>query len=128
VNDIPWRYIVVLCWVHSAGNLSFVYTIVSDYLHGDGGILDNIDNDSRGSRDILEHLLASIVVSSLLQPDDDYATDDKDLLDKRGRSYIGRRAVVLPTSNTALDNVAGRQSEQRSRGERVYIGKRTLSA
>ena len=101
------------------GTLSFVYTIVSDYLHEDGGILDNIDDDSRGSRDILERLLASIVVSSLLQPDDDYATDDKDLLDKRGRSYIGRRAVGPPTSNTA--------PVRRSRGERVYIGKRTTS-
>jgi len=106
--------------VHSADKFSFVYTIVSDYRHDDGGILelDNIDDDSRRSRDILERLLASIVVSSLLQPDDDY---------KRGRSYIGRRAVGLPARDTALENVTGRQSEQRSRGERVYIGKRTLS-
>jgi len=106
--------------------LSFVYTIVSDYLHEDGRNVELID-DSRGSRNALERLLASIVVSRMLQPDDDYTTDDKNLLDKRSRSYIGRRAVEVPASDAALDSIADRQSEQRSRGERVYIGKRTLS-
>ena len=108
-----------MCWYL----LSFVYTIVSDYLHEDGRNVELIDD----SRNVLERLLASIVVSNMLQPDYDYTTDDKNLLDKRGRSYIGRRAVEVPVSSAALDNVADRQSERRSRGERVYIGKRTLS-
>ena len=94
---------------------------IPDYLDDGNFELDNADDESR-SRDEIARLLWSIVSSSVLQPRnhvDDYATDSTFVdrkFNKRGRSYIGRRAVPPPARHAPA---------QRRAGERVYIGKRS---
>jgi len=97
------------------------------YTHGgkDVELANALNDDLRPRVDVIERVLLSMIAADILQSKDfanDIASDYTKFPEKRGRSYIGRRAeeaVLMPAKPSELG--------RRARGERVYIGKRTVS-
>ena len=106
----------------------FCICTISDNFHDVADTELERDVDDAGRSEEIARLLSFILSRGAYQPRRTLDISDVDeplilrnALDKRGRSYIGRRAAFTPPDN-------GRLPAKRLERERVYIGKRTRSS